>query len=124
MLSALWMAGCNSGLRFYEVHGVVTVNGKPVEYAEMHIHPLSETANRGRTVFVHIVNGKYDTRRMGGVAAGPAEWTIVAAEPGAIRIADPENVSSDESERFLGMKKQKFTKQIEIAGEEINIELP
>lgn len=122
--AALLPVGCNSGLTFYGVHGVITLNGKPVEYAEMHIHPASEGPNRGRTIHVQIVNGRFDTRPFGGVAAGPAEWTIAVAEPGTMRIKNPDNVSSDESEQFLQAKKKVFVKQIEINQEEINVELP
>ncbi len=121
--AALWSARCG-GLTFHKVRGVITLNGKPVEYAEMHIHPTSDQPNRGRTVHVRIVNGRYDTREIGGVPGGPAEWTIAVAEPGTMRIKDPDNVSSEESEQFLHAKKQVFTKQIEVNQEEINVELP
>ena len=123
-LAAFWPAGCNTGLRYYDVSGTVTLNGKPVEYAEMLIHPTSEGANRGRTVSVKVVNGKYDTKPVGGAPGGPAEWTISVAEPGSMRIKNPDKVSSDESEKFLSVKKQVFTQQIEVNGEEINISLP
>ena len=121
--AAVWLAGCHSGLKFYGVHGVITLNGKPVEYAEMHIHPSSEDANRGRTMHVQIVGGKYDTRPTG-VAAGPAEWTIAVAEPGTMRIKNPNDISPQESEQFLRVKKQVFVKQIAIDRAEINVELP
>ena len=42
----------------------------------------------------------------------------------AVRIKNPDNVSSDESEQFLRAKKQVIVKQIEINREEINVELP
>ena len=122
-VAALGLAGCGSGLKFYGAHGVVTLNGKPVEYAEMHIHPTSEGANRGRTLNVRIVNGRYDTRPTG-VAAGPAEWTIAVPEPGAMRIKNPGDPSPDEAEQFLGAKKQVIVKRIEINREDINVELP
>jgi hypothetical protein len=123
VFASVGFAGCNSGLKFYKVHGVITLNGKPVEYAEMHIHPASEGPNRGRTMHVRIVDGKYDTRPTG-VAAGPAEWTIAVAEPGTMRINNPDHISPEESERFLRVKKQVFVKQIEIDRDEINVELP
>jgi hypothetical protein len=119
----LWPAGCSSELRFYGVHGVVTLNGKPVEYAEMHVHPVSDSAVRGRTMHVPIVNGKYDTRPTG-VAAGPAEWTIAVPEPGTVRVKNPESISPEESDRFLNAKKQVFVKVITIDRAEINVDLP
>lgn len=120
----LWLAGCNSGVSYYGVYGTMTLNGKPVDYAEMHVRPLTEVANRGRTVFVYVINGKYDTREIGGVPVGPAEWTIRVAEQGSIKIKNPEHVATEERDHFLTVKQQVFTKQIEIVGEEINIELP
>jgi len=123
VLASVCLAGCNSGLKFYRVHGVITLNGRPVEYAEMHIHPTSEGPNRGRTMHVQIVDGKYDTRPTG-VAAGPAEWTIAVAEPGTMRIKNPDKISPEEDERFLRAKKQVFVKEIEINRDEINVELP
>jgi hypothetical protein len=122
--AALWPAGCHSGLKFYGVRGTVTLDGKPVEYAEMHIHPSSDNPNRGRTLLVVIVNGKYDTRPLGGMAAGPAERTIAVPEPGSMRLKNPDSAGADESEQFLRVKKQVFVKQIEISREEINVELP
>ena len=120
----LWPSGCKSGPTYYGVRGLITLNGKPVEYAEMHIHPTSEGANRGRTIHVQVVNGRYDTRPFGGAVGGPTEWTITVAEPGEMKIKNPDKVSEEESERFLRAKKQVHSKQIEIDGEEINVELP
>jgi hypothetical protein len=122
--AAVCPAGCSPALRFYDVYGVVTLNGQPVEYAEMQIHPVSDRAIRGRTLHVRIVNGKYDTTPKGGVAAGPAEWTIAVAEPGSMKIKDPDNVSSQESDQFVRVKKQVFTHVIDIGRREINVELP
>jgi hypothetical protein len=75
-------------------------------------------------VQVQVVNGRYDTRPFGGAVGGPTEWTIAVAEPGEMRIKNPDSVSAEESERFLRAKKQVYTKQIEVNDEEINVELP
>jgi hypothetical protein len=124
MFFAACLVGCGSEREFYDVHGVITLDGEPVEYAEMHIRPKSDDVMQsGRTVHTRVVEGKFDTRPIG-VAAGPAEWTIAAAAPGSVRVKNANDIGPAEEEQFLRAKKQVFVKEINIDRNEINIELP
>ncbi|WP_437207005.1 hypothetical protein [Planctomicrobium sp. SH664] len=121
-LLALCLSGCGGEkLKFYDVHGSVTLDGKPVRYAEMHIDPSSEDANSGRTVHVKVINGQYTAPFK--VAGGPAKWNIAVVDVDSLGIKDPDNMTPMEDEKFLRAKKLTFEKEIAVEQEEINLEL-
>ena len=121
LLAMTSLNGCSQGMTFYDVHGTMTLNGVPVEYAEMHIDPSSDDVNGGRTVHVKVVNGAYKARIP--VAAGPATLNIAVVDVGTLNIKDPSNMTPVEDEKFLRAKKKTFEINIEIDRDEINIDL-
>jgi hypothetical protein len=115
------VAGCGSGgLSFYNVSGEMTLDGKPIEYAEMHINPTSE-GDSGRTVAGRVINGQIKLPI--GVASGPAEWTIAVVETKGLNIKDYENISDSEDSKILQADKQVFVEQIPIDKEHYLVEL-
>jgi hypothetical protein len=61
--------GCGeSGPKFLNLNGKVTVDGKPVTFAELNITPLAETKNAGRRTITYVIAGEYRTAQTGGVS--------------------------------------------------------
>jgi hypothetical protein len=73
LLSLVFLAGCSSGERTYQLFGVITYDGKPVPAGHIIFEPDTTAGNNGGSGFAKIKDGHYDTRVLDGrgIVGGP-----------------------------------------------------
>jgi hypothetical protein len=70
-----FFCGCGTnGLR--SLNGTATYDGKPIPYGSIMFEPDTEKGNSGSGGAADIVNGRYKTRKNGGVGVGAYRVTI------------------------------------------------